>query len=321
MQNNDKNADKYSNTVWFLAVIAIMAFTLAILFLPGQIKLNSVSAFPTPTTNRVLLDGQFLQALAESKNGDLKNARIRLEHILSQNPEYPGAALFLTNISPTLNAVTTSQAGKSASPSMSPPEETDPRSRMHVIATLMPMNSPAENQVSAPEEMITPRITATPQDLDLQNDEVIKEFVRKSHPGVCPAINLVENPEPDFMPPPPAVTVSEVAAFPDTRSYYVSEIADNSDGTLRAAIACTGERCVDNVYVRNQQSGKAYIVNFGAEQGRPLQWLVWLNHDTFLIFQSFSPHTGLVAAIDFAHEKFVHYGMGFECMADKPEEP
>jgi hypothetical protein len=52
-----------------------------------------------------------------------------------------------------------------------------------------------------------------------------------------------------------------------------------------------------------------------------LQWLVWLNRDTFLIIQSLSPHTGVVAAIDFTHQKFVHYGMGFECMTDKPEEP
>ena len=302
---------------WILLILAILVATLVIFIWRGYLNSDTFSRNALPGH----LAAQYEQALIDVNQGNLRNASLRLEYILSNNKEYPGAAEKLAVLQATLSAI---------------PIETDPMvkitptPRIQEIVTqtvmppslpLLPMKTPANSQMSTPKELATPRVTATPQDFELNNDDVISAFVRKSHPGVCPAINLVENPEPDFMPPPPAVSTSEVAAFPDTRSYYVSEIADNSDGTLRAAIACTGERCVDNVYVRNQQSGKVYLVNFGAEQGRPLQWLVWLNRDTFLIFQSFSPHTGLVAAIDFTHEKFVHYGMGFECMADKPEEP
>lgn len=321
MKKDDKSGDNRRKTVRVFAGFIIMATALAIFFLPGRFTQNTYPTIPAPTFDRVVLDGQFIKALDDVKSGDLKQARMRFEYILSQSTAYPGAGIAFTNISATLDAAATEQAGARIIATMAPVQAVDPRSMMPVTATMVPANPPANSQLSTPEELVTPRVTATPQDFDLKNDDVISEFVRKSHPGVCPAINLVKNPEPDFMPPPPAVTVSEVAAFPDTRSYYVSEMADNSDGTLRAAIACTGEHCVDNVYVRNQKSGKVYIVNFGAEQGRPLQWLVWLNRDTFLIIQSFSPHTGLIAAIDFTHQKFMHYGMGFECMTEEQEEP
>ncbi|BCY16491.1 hypothetical protein hrd7_03400 [Leptolinea sp. HRD-7] len=321
MKEEDKIAPNRRKTLWILAGFLIMVTALATVYLPGQLNVHSFPTIPVPTTDRVVLDNQFLKALDDAKSGDLKNARTRLEYILSLSTEYPGAGVALTNIRATLDAAAAEETSSRIISTLAPVQEIVPRSMMAVTAPQLTTNTPASPQISTQEELITSRVTATPQNFDLQNDDEITEFVRKSHPGMCPAINLVENPEPDFMPPPPAVTVSEVAAFPDTRSFDVSEMADNSDGTLRAVIACEGERCVDNIYVKNQKTGKVYIVNFGAEQGRPLQWLVWLNRDTFLIIQSLSPHTGLVAAIDFTQRKFVHYGMGFECMTDQTEAP
>ncbi len=165
-----------------------------------------------------------------------------------------------------------------------------------------------------PTWWVTPRITATPLNLELSKKGEIDTLIEQLHPGICTGPNLaILTPPPIDVPPPAKIEITEINPPPNQYSHYVSEIAENIDHSLQAYIACDPEKCVDNVYVKENKTGKVYRVYFGTVTWRPIQWLTWANKDTFIAAQSSNPHYGLFVAINFNKREYVYYGMAMEC--------
>lgn len=167
---------------------------------------------------------------------------------------------------------------------------------------------------STPTWWMTPVITATPLNLILNEKDEIRLLIEQLHPSICTGYNLAILTPPSIeVPPPTTLEITEVVIFPDQYTHYVSAIADNIDNSLQAYIACEPEKCVDSVYVKDNDSGRVYKVYFGNIEYRPLQWLHWINKDTFIVAQSSNPHYGLFVAINFNKREYVYYGMAMEC--------
>ena len=170
-----------------------------------------------------------------------------------------------------------------------------------------------------PTLWITPKVTATPRNIALSKKGEINSLIKQLHLGICPGSNLaIETPPPVDVPPPSKLEFTEIRTLPNPKSYYVSEIADNIDNSRQALIACEPDNCVDNVYVKDNKTGKAYKVYFGTMTWRPLQWLTWVNKDTFIVAQSSNPHYGLFVAINFDKQAYEYYGMASECLQSTP---
>jgi hypothetical protein len=196
---------------------------------------------------------------------------------------------------------------------------------MLAACTTATMPAPNETAISSqtptsippsatPTFWVTPAITATPLNMALSERGEIDSLIEQLHPGICTGDNLaLLTPPPIDVPPPTKLEITQVDTPPDPSSHYVSEIADNIDSSLQAFIACEPEKCVDSVYVKNNEIGKVYRVYFGGLTYRPLQWLTWVNKDTFIVAQSSNPHYGLFVAINFNKREYVYYGMARDC--------
>ena len=196
-----------------------------------------------------------------------------------------------------------------------------------ILVACSPATIPAPTETATPSQTSTPippsptptwwmipAVTATPLNLALNNKGEIDSLIEQLHSGICTGNNLaILTPPPIDVPPPSKLKFTEINTPPNQYSHYVSAIADNIDNSLQAYIACEPEKCVDNVYVKNNKTGKVYEVYFGAQTTRPLQWLAWANKDTFIIAQSSNPHYGLFVAINFNKQEYVYYGMAMEC--------
>jgi len=170
-----------------------------------------------------------------------------------------------------------------------------------------------------PTLWITPEITATPLNLVLSIQGEIDSLIEQLHPGLCLLPNLaIETPPPVDVPSPYELEFTQIETPPNPNSHYVSEIAINIDHSREAFIACEPEHCVDNVYVKDNETGEVYEVNFGAMPWRPLQWLIWVNEDTFIVAQSSNPHYGLFVAINFTRQEYEYFGMAYECLQVTP---
>jgi hypothetical protein len=166
-----------------------------------------------------------------------------------------------------------------------------------------------------PTWWVTPAVTATPLNLVLSTKGEIDSVIEQLHYGICTGSNLaILTPPPIDVPPPSKLKFTEMETPPNQNSYYVSEVADNIDNSRQAFIACEPEKCVDNVYVKDNKTGKVFEIYFGAQTQRPLQWLAWVNKDTFIIAQSSNPHYGLFVAINFDKQQYEYYGMAYECL-------
>ena len=173
-----------------------------------------------------------------------------------------------------------------------------------------------------PTWWVTPAVTATPLDLTLTTKGKIDSIIEQLHPGICTGINLAAlTPPPRDVPPPPALTLTEIEVSPNPESHYVSEIADNLDKSRQAFIACDPEKCVDVLYIKESKTGKVYEINFGIMPWRPIQWLTWINKDALVVAQSSNPHYGLMAIIDFNKQEYVYYGMAMECWESPTPKP
>jgi hypothetical protein len=160
----------------------------------------------------------------------------------------------------------------------------------------------------------TPEITATPMNLLLTDKDELPSLIEKMHPNLCMKDNLaILTPPPQNKPTPPKLKFTEVDPPPNQQSYYIRAIADNIDYSLRAYIACVHEQCDDNVYVKNNKTGKVYKVDFGARTDFALQSLFWVNKDTFFVGQIFTAYEVLGVAINFNKQEYVYYGIGVNC--------
>lgn len=173
-----------------------------------------------------------------------------------------------------------------------------------------------------PTWWVTPAVTATPLDLVISEKNEIDSLIEQLHPGICAGINLaILTPPPNDVPSPSKLQITEIGTPPNQQSHYVSAIADNIDHSLQAYIACEPKKCVDHVYVKNNDTGKVYQVDFGTLTYRPLMWLIWVNKDTFIIAQSSNPHYGKIVAINFDKQEYVYYGMAGECLITQTPVP
>jgi len=166
-----------------------------------------------------------------------------------------------------------------------------------------------------PTVRITPKVTATPQNFSLIEADEVSTLIAQFHPGVCAGLNLAhQTPAPaDYMLP-AKLTFTEVDALPDPNAWIIREIASNLDDSRQALISCQPDHCVDTIYIRDNDTGQVHIVDFNAMGWRPIQWLIWLNQDTFLVAQSANPHHGLFVAINVRTQSYEYYGLASDCV-------
>ena len=75
---------------------------------------------------------------------------------------------------------------------------------------------------------------------------------------------------------------------------------------------------MNNVYLKDNENGKVYEVYFGAMPRRPLESLIWVNKNTFMVAQSLNPYYELFVAISFDKQEYEYYGMTYECLQSTP---
>ena len=188
--------------------------------------------------------------------------------------------------------------------------------------TTLPQTATSISPTPTATWWMTPAITATPLNIVLAKDTEIRNVIMQLHPTLCAGANLaIETPPPQDVPAPYPLKFVEVNDPPDPNSYYFEEIADNSDNSRRAFIACKPEKCQDDVYVKDNQTDTVYKIGFGAMSWRPIQWLTWINKDTLLFTQSSNPHYGLIVAINVDKQEYQYYGMAsdeYQCVSSTP---
>jgi len=187
------------------------------------------------------------------------------------------------------------------------------------IMTGGPGATPAPPGGGSPTAWITPKMTATPLNFNLEEVDAVRTLIHQFHPGICSGLNLARlTPPPEDWMLPARLTFTEVAAAPDPQAWIIIEIADNLDGSRQALIACRPDHCVDVIYVRDNTTGEIQMVDFEAMSWRPIQWLIWLNPDTFLVAQSANPHQGLFVAINVRTQSYEYYGPASDCPPSAP---
>ena len=162
-------------------------------------------------------------------------------------------------------------------------------------------------------------IYATPLNLsyDTNNDEIIS-IIDNVFPGNCikDRQNLLKvNPtviaqfEPGSSVPP--LMFFEISALPEPSPNYYNERADNIDNSLTALIICQIGDC-SKIYIKNNELGDLYKVDFGAGTDRPLGYLHWINKNTFVVVQEFHA-MAKIAAINVDKQQFEYYGFAGGC--------
>jgi hypothetical protein len=103
----------------------------------------------------------------------------------------------------------------------------------------------------------------------------------------------------------------EISTLPNPNLGYINEQADNIDKS-RTAFAMPAPRAVGNLYVKDNKTETLYQVDFGADGSHPLDWLRWINRDTFIVAQQGHLWT-LIVAINVEKQEFEFYGMTTHC--------
>jgi hypothetical protein len=194
-----------------------------------------------------------------------------------------------------------------------------------VLIACAPKTIPNPTETATPSLTFTPVlqtstptvewiIYATPLNLsyDTSNDEIIlvidelfsgncikdKQNLLKANP------TLIAQYEPMLSVPP--LIFSEISALPEPSPNYWNERADNIDNSLTALIICQTGDC-SKVYIKNNELGNFYKVDFGASTMRPLGHLHWINKNTFVVVQEFHAITQIFA-VNVAQQQFEYYG-------------
>jgi hypothetical protein len=163
-------------------------------------------------------------------------------------------------------------------------------------------------------------INATPLNLLSRNNDEIISIIDQLHPYLCVGSKsnlLLANPtsiEPAMQVYP--VNFVEISTLPKPNSGYINEQADNIDKS-RTAFAMPALRAVGNLYVKDNKTGTIYQVDFGATTDRPLDWLRWINRDTFIVAQQGYLWTKIVA-INVEKQEFEYYGVTSGCPMATP---
>jgi hypothetical protein len=92
------------------------------------------------------------------------------------------------------------------------------------------------------------------------------------------------------------------------RGAWVSEIADNPGGSLRAFTACDPLACQEKLYLESMESGVTWLVDWsGRLPAWPVSRIVWIGDNRLAFFQLTSAYQGVVGVVDIRAEKFVIY--------------
>ena len=164
----------------------------------------------------------------------------------------------------------------------------------------------------------TPEITATPLNAAIHTDKEMVSVIKSLHPDECLGPNDIKRTS-GAVPIPSALKLFEVDQLPDPTKYYVEEIAVNIDGSRRAVVACLPDKCVDDVFVKDNKTDKVYELDWGRMPWRPIQRLIWINEDILMFGQSSNPHYGAIVAINFASKEYQYFGMASDgCSQSTP---
>lgn len=154
-------------------------------------------------------------------------------------------------------------------------------------------------------------ITATPIKQEFASDGELKTLMHQIYPYPCMSYNYANEPL-------SAVNHASTLAFieadvqPDPQKYWVSEVADNVDGTRTAFVACSPEFCQEKIYVQDNSTKKVFEVDWDARMPwRPIQWITWVNNDTLVFLQSANPDHAMVLAVDFEKREVLFQAVVF----------
>ncbi len=156
---------------------------------------------------------------------------------------------------------------------------------------------------------ITPQITATPQYALIRTDDDLKQVADDWAHRFCVGQNEV-NTLADWDS--SNLKFIEVDIQPDPNKYWISEIADNLDNSLRAFVACKPDLCRNQIYVKDNKTGKVYEIDWKLKTTwRPIQQVQWINYDTFVFFQPADSTHGQAVAINFNKKEYIYSGIAY----------
>jgi len=156
---------------------------------------------------------------------------------------------------------------------------------------------------------VTPQITATPRYALVRTDDDLKQVADDWAHRFCVGQNEVgSSSDWDSS----NLEFTEVAIQPDPNKYWVSEIADNLDNSLRAFVACTPDLCHNQIYVKDNKTGKVYEVDWKFRTTwRPIQQVQWVNYNTLIFFHNTDPTHGQVVAINFDKKEYIYSAVAY----------
>ena len=169
--------------------------------------------------------------------------------------------------------------------------------------------------------LIIPKITATPIIKSFNSDDDLKNLINQIYPFPCIGYNYAKAPLSDVNHA-SELTFIEVDVQPDPNKYWVSEIADNADGSRQAFVACKPDFCQDKIYVQDKKSQKVYEVDWDARMAwRPIQWITWINDSILVFLQSANPDHAMVLAVDFEKREVLYQAVVFPDYACRTPTP
>ena len=158
--------------------------------------------------------------------------------------------------------------------------------------------------------MITPMITATPIVARIDSIADLDHLIHEIYSYPCIGFNFAEFPSADLQP--SRLEFIDTNIQPDSKLYWVSEIADNVDHSRQAFVACDPTLCQDKIYVKVFNTTEEYEINWDARlPWRPIQDVTWINNNILAFFQSANPDHGLIVAVDVDRRKILYEAVVF----------
>ncbi|MBN1451066.1 MAG: hypothetical protein JW963_08640 [Anaerolineales bacterium] len=159
--------------------------------------------------------------------------------------------------------------------------------------------------------LITPKITATPILATINTDDDLIRLIEQIYLLPCIGFNFAESPPPDVLHV-SKLNFIEVDVQPDPNIYWISEIADNADGSRQAFVACEPEFCQDKLYIQDDKTEKVYEIDWESRMPwRPIQWVTWINNDILAFLQTSNPDHALLVAVNFDKREVLYEAVVF----------
>jgi hypothetical protein len=178
--------------------------------------------------------------------------------------------------------------------------------------TSAPTSTPflaSDTPISTATVWVTPQITATPRYALVRTDDDLKQVADDWAHRFCVGQNEVASSR-DWDS--SNLEFTEVDIQPDPNKYWVSEIADNLDNSLKAFVACTPDLCHNQIYVKDNKTGKVYEVDWKFRTTwRPIQQVQWVNYNTLIFFHDTNPTHGQVVAINFDKKEYIYSAVAY----------